>query len=70
MSEKEMARNLLDRIPDEKLGYLIAYMQGMIAATAPEEPNEVTYSAMESARQGEVFGPFDSVADLMEALNA
>ena len=36
-----------------------------------DEPNEVTYAAMEAAENDEdVFGPFDSVGDLMEALNA
>lgn len=35
------------------------------------EPNEATCAAMEAAEQGEdVYGPFDSVSDLMEALNA
>lgn len=36
-----------------------------------EEPNEETYAAMEAAERGEdMYGPFDSVAMLMEALNA
>lgn len=36
-----------------------------------DEPNEVTYAAMEAAMKGEdVYGPFDSVSSLMEALNA
>lgn len=36
-----------------------------------DEPNEVTYAAMEAAEQGEkLYGPFDSISDLMEALNA
>lgn len=36
-----------------------------------DEPNETTYAAMESAEKGEdVYGPFDSVETLMEALNA
>ena len=36
-----------------------------------DEPNEVTYAAMEAAENGEdMYGPFDSVADLMEALDA
>lgn len=35
------------------------------------EPNEVTYAAMEAAEKDEdMHGPFDSVSDLMEALNA
>lgn len=36
-----------------------------------EEPNEVTVAAMEAVKKGEdMYGPFDSVAELMEALNA
>ena len=36
-----------------------------------EEPNDVTYKAMENAENDvDVFGPFDSVAQMMEALNA
>lgn len=36
-----------------------------------DEPNETTYAAMDSAEKEEdVHGPFNSVSDLMEALNA
>ena len=36
-----------------------------------DEPNEITFAAMEAAETGEdMYGPFNSVADLMEALNA
>lgn len=36
-----------------------------------DEPNETTYRAMSSAEKGEdMYGPFDSVSDLMRALNA
>ncbi len=36
-----------------------------------DEPNEITYAAMEAAENDEeMFGPFDSVEELMEALNA
>ena len=35
-----------------------------------EVPNSVTYAAMKSAeKHDDVYGPFDSVDDLMEALN-
>lgn len=35
------------------------------------EPNEITYAAMDSAENDtDMFGPFDSISDLMEALNA
>lgn len=34
-------------------------------------PNAVTIAAMDSAENGkDVYGPFDNVGDLMEALNA
>ena len=36
-----------------------------------DEPNETTYEAMAAAEKDEeMYGPFDSVADMMEALNA
>lgn len=36
-----------------------------------EMPNSVTIAAIEAAEKGEdVYGPFDSVESLMEALNA
>lgn len=37
----------------------------------PDEPNEVTYAAIEVAeKEEELYGPFDSVSALMEALDA
>lgn len=36
-----------------------------------DEPNETTYAAMDSAEKcNDLYGPFDSVSALMEALNA
>ncbi len=36
-----------------------------------DEPNETTYAAMQAADKNEdMQGPFDSVEDMMEALNA
>ena len=36
-----------------------------------EEPNEVTYATIVTAEKDEdMYGPYDSVEDLMEALNA
>ncbi len=37
---------------------------------ADEEPNETTYMAMMEAENGELSEAFDSIDDLMEALNA
>ena len=45
--------------------------RGLPFAVRLDEPNEDTYAAMEVAEKGEdMYGPFDSVSDLMEALNA
>ena len=36
-----------------------------------DAPNEITYAAMDAAERDEdIYGPFNSVSDLMEALNA
>ncbi len=36
-----------------------------------DEPNETTYAALADAeKDDEMYGPFDNVAELMEALNA
>jgi hypothetical protein len=36
-----------------------------------DEPNTITYAVMESVEKDEeMHGPFDSVSDLMEALNS
>ena len=35
-----------------------------------DEPNGTTYAAIEAAENGDVYGPFENVKDLMEALNA
>lgn len=37
MSEKEMAMQLLDSVPAYKLGYVIAYLQGLMADEAIDE---------------------------------
>lgn len=35
-----------------------------------DEPNETTYAAIQDAEENDIYGPFDTVKDLMEALNA
>ena len=37
MSEREMARQLLDNVPVSKLGYVIAYLQGITADEASDD---------------------------------
>ena len=44
---------------------------GLPFAVRLNEPNEVTYAVLEAAeKDDDIYGPFDSVADLMEELNA
>lgn len=44
MSYKELAKNLIDQIPDSKMYYIVAYLQG--AAVPEEMPNVETLEAM------------------------
>ena len=40
MSDRERAQQLLDSVPDYKIQYVIAYLQGVTAGE--DEPNEET----------------------------
>ena len=59
MSNRDLAKNLIDQIPESKLLYIIAYLQG--AAVPDEIPNTETLEAMEEVNgmiessQGEAF---------------
>lgn len=44
MSYKDLAKNLIDQIPDRKMYYIIAYLQG--AAIPEETPNAETLEAI------------------------
>lgn len=45
MSYKEMAKSLIDQIPDSKMYYIVAYLQG--AAVPEEKPNAETIASIE-----------------------
>lgn len=45
MSDREKVYQLLDTVPDYKIGYVIAYLQGLTENDA-DEPNEETIAAM------------------------
>lgn len=50
MSNRELAKSLIDQIPESKLYYIIAYLQG---AAVPEEiPNAETISAIDELENG------------------
>ncbi len=50
MSTREMAKNLIDQIPESRLYYVISYLQG--AATPDETPNAETLEAFEELENG------------------
>lgn len=50
MSGKELAKSLIDQIPDSKMFYVLAYLQG--AAIPDETPNADTVAAMEELDNG------------------
>ena len=67
MSEREMAASLLERVPDYKMGYVLAYLQGRTADEAaddafcermyesyrndPDPEKDVTYSLEECKKE-------------------
>lgn len=68
MSSRELAKNLIDQIPESKMYYIIAYLQG--AAIPEETPNAETLEAIQELENGggTVFtgGTEDLFAELME----
>lgn len=44
MSNRELAKNLIDQIPESRLFYVVAYLQG--AAVPDETPNATTIAAL------------------------
>ena len=50
MSNRELVKNLIDQIPENRLFYVISYLQG--AAIPDEMPNTGTLEAMEELDNG------------------
>lgn len=66
MSNKEIAKNLIDQIPESKLLYIIPYLQG--AAIPDETPNTETLEAFTELENsgGHIFS--GSTDDLFKEL--
>ena len=66
MSNKEKAIQLLDKIPESKMYYIIGILEG--AAIPEEEPNEETIEAMRELENGggECFNTLDEMWASME----
>lgn len=50
MSSKELAKNLIDQIPESKMYYIIAYLQG--AAIPEETPNAEILESIQELENG------------------
>lgn len=50
MTAKELAKNLIEQIPEEKMYYIIAFLQG--AAVPTEKPNADTIAAIKELEEG------------------
>ncbi len=49
MSNRELAKQLIDQIPESKMYYIVSYLQG--AAVPEETPNAETLEAMEEVEE-------------------
>lgn len=56
MSDREKVYQLLDTVPDYKIGYVVAYLQG-ITDGKEAKPNQETIEAIEELKNGggEIF---------------
>ncbi len=70
MSEMERASALLGMVPQYKLGYVIAYLQGLIADVAADTPNATTAAAMRELENGGGEVWTGSTKDLFAMLDA
>lgn len=69
MSTREVALSIFNQLTEEQLHGFVSMFGGFYGIS--EEYNEETEAAMKSAYNNEdIIGPFNSVSELMEALNA
>lgn len=66
MSNRELAKSLIDQIPESKLYYIVAYLQG--AAIPDETPNAETIAAIEELENGGGTVFTGSTEDLLKQL--
>ncbi|MCC8150053.1 MAG: hypothetical protein LIO96_00930 [Lachnospiraceae bacterium] len=66
MSNRDLAKNLIDQIPEGKLFYIIPYLQG--AAIPDETPNPETLEAIAELDNGGGERFTDSTEDFLNML--
>lgn len=67
MSNREFAKNLLDQVPENKLLYVVSYLQGVVVPD--ETPNAATIAAMQELENGGGELWTGSTKDLFAALD-
>ena len=74
MSTRELAQTLLDQVPESKLLYVVAYLQGVTTPEDAENPNAKTQAAIDEVdsmiRTGEGEHFEGSTADFFAQLAA
>ena len=65
MSTRELAKSLIDQVPENKLLYIIAYLQGAAIPDESETPNADTLEAFEELDNGGGH-TFKSLLNLVE----
>ena len=66
MSNREQVQQIIDSMPEYKIVGLLSFLR-----TFEDIPNDETLEALEDVRNGRnLIGPFDTVEDLLEALDA
>lgn len=68
MSTRELARTLLDQVPESKLLYVIAYLQCVTTPENGEVPNADTLEAFEELDNGGGHTYSGPVEDLISSL--
>ena len=68
MSYRDIAKSLIDTIPESRLFYVITYLQG--AAVPDETPNAETLAAMEELDNGGGFVFTGSTEEMFAAILA
>ena len=68
MSTRELARSLLDQVPESKLLYVVAYLQGVTTPENDETPNAETLEAFEELDNGGGHKYNGPVANLIDSL--
>lgn len=71
MSEKEQVVQLLDKVPDYKMGYVLAYVQGVIVSETAltEETAEALKEVEEMKKNPEAHPSYHSFQEILDEVN-